>query len=73
MMLTPSEKKILRKIADSDLATKNEIKEFMKNNGVSSIDSPLSNLVNNQLISVINPIGSTCYIITRKGSLMLKE
>ncbi len=73
MMMTPAEKKMLKKISESNLITKNELKEFMKNNGVSSMDSSIKSLVDKDFITTISPIGSTCYIITKKGTRFLSE
>ncbi|MBS3054139.1 MAG: hypothetical protein J4431_01230 [Candidatus Aenigmarchaeota archaeon] len=80
MKLTPAEEKLLKKIGDAQLITKAELKEFIvSNNGVtprdasSLLDTATRSLMEKDLVSVINPIGSTCYIITKDGSRLLRD
>ncbi|MEM7819541.1 MAG: hypothetical protein QXD48_01790 [Candidatus Aenigmatarchaeota archaeon] len=76
-MLNKSEIKVLKKIAECQLITKIELKTYMQNNGGeisdSTIDTITRNLIEKNLITKINPVGSTCFIITKKGSQVLKE
>ena len=78
-MLTPAEEKILKKIAEQSLITKIELKDFLRNNGgsgkdsTSLLDTVSRSLMEKNLISMINPVGSTCFVITQRGSKMLKD
>ena len=74
-MLSSIEKKILKKVAESQLITRPELKKFLQANGggENAIDTVTRNLVDKNLLAAINPIGSTCYVITQKGSRMLDE
>ena len=74
-MLSISEKKILKKIAESQLISRPDLKKFLQTNGGSadSIDIVTKNLVKKSLVSEINPVGSTCYVITQLGNKMLQE
>ncbi len=74
-MLSPSEKRILKKVAENHIITRSELKTFLQSNGgsASAIDSVTRNLLKNNLLSEVNPIGSTCYVITQKGNRFLDE
>mgnify|MGYP001572242061 CR=1 FL=1 len=78
-MLNSTEKNILRKIADSQLISKPELRRYLETNGSSGRDIPTvvdnitRRLMEQRLISTINPVGSTCYIITQKGNQFLRE
>ncbi len=77
-MLTPAEEKILKKIAERNIITKFELKEFLRTNGgsenvTSLVDTVCRSLIGKSLISPINPVGSTCYIITQRGAKMINE
>jgi len=77
-MINGTEGKVLKKIAELNLATKTELKDIIKNDGGSSdtstvIDTATSNLIGKGLIATVNPIGSTCYVITRKGNKLLQD
>ncbi|HLC68064.1 MAG TPA: hypothetical protein VJI12_04260 [archaeon] len=74
-MLSPSEKKILKKIGESQLISRPDLKKFLQSNGSSadSIDIITKGLVKKSLVSEINPVGSTCYVITQRGNKMLEE
>ncbi len=74
-MLSSSEKKILKKIAESQLITRPDLKRFLQTSGSSadSIDIVTQSLVKKSLVSEINPVGSTCYVITQKGNRMIEE
>ena len=78
MNLTDIEEKMLRKIAKSELITKHELKNFLRENGNSDsahvvVDSATKSLLEKALISTITPLGSTCFIITQKGNKLLNE
>jgi hypothetical protein len=73
-MLSEAEKKILRNIVESQLISRPDLKKFLASNGGSdSIDIVIQNLVKKSFVSAINPVGSTCYVITQKGNKMLEE
>ena len=76
-MLTSAEEKILKKIAKQSLITKIELKKFLSNNGSGNVSSLVDNaarsLTEKNLISTINPVGSTCFVITQRGAKMLKD
>jgi hypothetical protein len=74
-MLTSIEKKILKKVAESQLISRPDLKKFLQNNGggADAADTVTKNLVKRNLLSEINPVGSTCYVITRNGTKMLEE
>lgn len=74
MNITKIEEKILRKIGETKVTTKLELKKILSNpeNG-SIIDSATENLIEKNLVTAINPIGSTCFIITRKGNRLLRD
>ena len=74
-MLTAIEKKILKKVAEHQLITRPELKRFLQSNGgvENAVDSVTKNLTQKNLLSEINPIGSTCYVITQKGSRMIDD
>jgi len=78
--LSKLEMKILKKISESQLITKTELRNFMKNNGAEGskdighvVDSATKGLIDKKLLTAISPVGSTCYIITQKGSRLLQE
>lgn len=77
MNMNGTEGKILKKIAEMNLATKSDLRNYLSNNGNGDINSIINtatgNLLEKGLITTINPIGSTCYIITKKGSKFLQE
>ena len=75
MNLTDVEEKLLRKIAKSELITKNELRDFLKENGNSTalVDSATKSLLEKSLISTIAPLGSTCFIITQQGNKFLND
>lgn len=78
-MLTKIEEKLLRKIGESNIITKQELKKFLKDesnpgkdlNAV--IESATRSLIEKNMITTINPIGSTCFIITKKGNNILQD
>ena len=74
MNIIKIEEKILRKIGESKVTTKLELKKSLSNpeNG-SIIDSATESLIEKNLVTAINPIGYTCFIITRKGSELLRD
>lgn len=78
-MLTPAEERILKRIAERNLITKIELKDYLRNNGgsgkdlTSLVDTACRSLVEKNLISMINPVGSTCFVITQRGSRLLSD
>lgn len=77
-MLTPAEAKILKKIFEMNLVTKHELKKFLNDNGSGRdinaiLESATKGLMEKNLVSIINPVGSTCFVITKKGSRMLQD
>ncbi|HLD83482.1 MAG TPA: hypothetical protein VI979_01350 [archaeon] len=80
MKLTPAEERLLKKIGEAQLITRAELREFVAtNHGVGSrdasglLDIAAKSLMEKDLVSIINPIGSTCYIITKVGSKLLRD
>ena len=80
--LSKIEEKILKKVAESQLITKMELKTFLKSNGASEkegkdltqvVDSATKGLIEKQFLTAISPVGSTCYIITQKGTRILHD
>ncbi|MBI2075644.1 MAG: hypothetical protein HYT72_00160 [Candidatus Aenigmarchaeota archaeon] len=77
-MLTPAEAKVLKKISEMNLITKHELKKFLNDNGSGRdinaiLESATKGLMEKNLVSTINPVGSTCFVITKKGSRMLQD
>ncbi|MCX6815337.1 MAG: hypothetical protein NT120_00615 [Candidatus Aenigmarchaeota archaeon] len=76
-MFNKLEKEILKKIAESQLVSKPELKKHLDSNGLansfSAIDTITRRLVEKKFITTITPVGSTCYIITQKGVQELKD
>ena len=74
-MLTPIEKKILKKISEAQLISRQDLKKFLQANGGGhdAVDIITSNLVKKSLLTEVRPIGSTCYVITQKGTQILDE
>lgn len=77
-MLTPAEERVLKKIAEQNLITKIELKEYLRNNVgsgnvASLLETACHGLMSKNLISVINPVGSTCFVITQRGTKLLKD
>jgi hypothetical protein len=78
-MLTSAEEKILKKIAEQNLITKIELKRFLLQNSQDSkeigtlVETVARNLMEKNLIAAINPVGSTCFVITQRGSKLLKD
>jgi hypothetical protein len=80
--LSKIEFKILRKVADSQLISKTELSKHLQNDGFSGkesrdisqmVDSATKNMVDKKLLTTINPVGSTCYIITQRGARLLQD
>ena len=76
-MLSKTEKNILKKIAERHITTKAELKDSMRNelgsNPLAVIDMVTRNLLDKKFISVVSPVGSTCYVITQKGTRFLES
>jgi len=76
-MLSNIEAMALKKIAESKLITKIELKAFINSNGgkvsSESLDTITKNLIQKNYITSICPVGSTCFVITQKGTKMLGE
>lgn len=72
--MNTTELKLLKKIAASHLVTKEELKKFLRDNGQDiPVHHAVRALVSKQFINEIHPIGSTCFVITQKGTRALKE
>lgn len=70
------ELKILKMIAKKHLLTKTDLIKFLEENGVDEdpktvVESITKSLMQKQYITSIEPIGSTCYMITREGTKFL--
>jgi len=78
-MLNGLEKNVLKKIAENQLVSRPELRKYLETNGSSGkdlsvvVDTITKRLMEQRLISTINPVGSTCYIITQRGTQFLKE
>lgn len=74
-MLSPVEKKILKKVAEMQLISRQDLKRFLQSNGggENAIDTVTTGLVKKNLLTEVRPIGSTCYVITQKGNQTLDE
>jgi predicted transcriptional regulator len=74
-MLSPVERKVLKRIAEMQLVSRNDLKRYMQSNGggENAVDTVTQNLVKKSLLTEVRPIGSTCYVITQKGNQMLEE
>lgn len=74
-LISPLEEKILRKVSEMQLLTKVELKRLLKDNGgeyeTAAIDISVKNLSERGLLTTISPIGSTCFIATKKGIAFL--
>jgi predicted transcriptional regulator len=78
-MLNQIERNILKKIAETQLISKPELRRFLETNGNSGndmtavVDTITRRLVEQNFISSINPVGSTCYLITQRGTQFLRD
>ena len=73
-MLIDVEKSILKKLFETHLATKHELKKMLsKDHKNFDVDIVTKSLLEKNLLKAINPVGSTCYIITQKGTRILRE
>lgn len=72
-MLNSLEIKILRMIAESQLLTKPELLRKLNGSGTSVVESATKNLMQKNFLASISPIGSTCYIVTQKGTRYLQD
>ena len=76
-MLSANEEKVLRKIAESHLVSKNEIKELLNDgsdvDNSHLLDSVVRSLIDKKFVSAVNPVGETCFVITQRGSKMLQN
>ncbi|MBI2971179.1 MAG: hypothetical protein HYY37_02025 [Candidatus Aenigmarchaeota archaeon] len=79
MNLSKTEKKILQLIAEQSLITKLEMKRHLRGDGIGEsslgevVDTVTRNLIDKKLIASLRPLGSTCFVITQRGSQMLQE
>jgi chromosome segregation and condensation protein ScpB len=72
--MNPTELKILKKVASSQLVTKEELRKFLRDNGHEvNVNTAVKTLVTKQYLNEVRPIGSTCFVITQKGARVLKE
>jgi len=76
-MLNKTEMAILKKVSDAKLITKMELLTYLKkNNGdinSSVLDTITRNLMDKNLITAVNPVGSTCFVITQRGTRFLDD
>lgn len=75
-MLNPMEMKILRTVSENQLVTKPELIRMINGSSggsVTSVESAAKGLVQKNLLAAINPIGSTCYVITQRGVKLLHD
>lgn len=75
-MLNKTEQMILKIIAKNKLITKTELKAYLHNDGginSEALESITRNLIQKNLVTAISPVGSTCFVITQKGTKFLEE
>lgn len=76
-MLNKTELTILKKISENKLITKMELMAHLKKNGNNINSETLTtitrNLMEKNLVSEINPVGSTCFVITQRGTRFLED
>lgn len=78
MSLTLIERELLEKVNQNQLITRIELFKFLKNekkvgNPKGVLESAIKSLYASGFINIINPIGSTCLVITQDGSKLLDE
>ncbi|MBI5347546.1 MAG: hypothetical protein HZB66_02970 [Candidatus Aenigmarchaeota archaeon] len=76
MTLTNTEKMTLKKISQLQLASKNDLKNFLKENGKGGpvvIESVIKSLSEKKCIVTLTPLGSTTFIITQRGLKILEN
>jgi len=75
MELSEGEKKILNIIAKRNLITKTELIHEMENNGDKNargvVESVTLSLLEKGHLMCLNPIGSTCFVITKSGQQII--
>lgn len=71
-MMSQLERRILEIVAKNHLVTKNELKTTLKID-TSAIETAAWNLTSKKLIAIVNPVGATCYAITKQGMHLLQE
>ena len=72
--MNPTGLKVLKKVASSQLVTKEELKKFLRDNGhEANVNTTVKTLVSKQYLNEVRPIGSTCFVITQKGARALRE
>ena len=73
-MISDIEKTVLKKLSETHLATKHELRKMLsKDHKNFDVDIVTKGLLEKNLLKAINPVGSTCYIITQKGTRLLRE
>lgn len=72
-MLNAMEMKVLKKIAENHLVTKPELVKMFNGDGSSAVESAARGLVQKKLLTSINPVGSTCFVITQRGVRLLQD
>ncbi len=76
MSLTNTEKMLLRKISQLQLASRNDLKSFLKENdkgGSTVLDTIVKNLTEKKYIVPITPLGSTTFVVTQRGLKMIEN
>ncbi|MFH1420581.1 MAG: hypothetical protein ABIG30_01280 [Candidatus Aenigmatarchaeota archaeon] len=79
MDLTPAEGKVLRIIAEMNLARQFDIQRALLNNGFNTQEDDIETIISNatnelmhkKLVTKIHPIGFACFIITKQGTSLL--
>jgi hypothetical protein len=70
-MLTENEVRILELLSRRLLAKSNEIRSEFE--GPDGIDTALQKLISINCVKVVEPIGEKCFVITQKGTKLLRE
>ncbi len=75
--LSKKEMSILGIVNQRNLVTKMELVKELRNNGSedakSVVEATTNALVKKGHLSCLNPIGSTCFVITKSGSKILEK
>ncbi len=75
--LSKTELMILKIVKDRSLITKTELISELRNNGSedakSLVEAATSALIEKGHLTCLNPIGSTCFVITKTGQEILRK
>jgi hypothetical protein len=72
-MMSEEEVKVLELLSNRLVAKLSEIRSGIGEGGADGIKTTVHKLVSMDFVKMIEPIGDKCYVITKKGSRILKE